>query len=165
MILEHEPENEGVNKDLKEARRAHNDKLDREPAKIEEVTESVQSTQATETKPKKEGKFKRVMIEEDSSDEEEPTIEDVSGGPTPTVVRKETTKIDSKFPLRTLKEQEAHSREAKQLMKQGGIKFKELFDAHEKKRKEDLAKKKPKKEEKIDQTPEAYDSVLKTIEK
>jgi hypothetical protein len=47
-------------------------------------------------------------------------------------------------------------------MKKGAIKFKELFESHQEAQK----KKEPKKEEKIvDEKPESYDSVLKTIER
>ena len=73
-ILEEEPDNADVNKDLKESRRCLNDKLNKEPM----VSEIIDDEPVTA--PKIENKFKRVVIIEDSDEEdEEPKIEDVTG--------------------------------------------------------------------------------------
>lgn len=150
-ILEEEPDNADVNKDLKESRRCLNDKLNKEPM----VSEIIDDEPVTA--PKIENKFKRVVIEEDSDEEdEEPKIEDVTGS---APVRQ--IPIVSKFPLKTAKDIEAHTREAKEQMKQGAIVFKTMFDENEKLNQQAMAKK----EEKIDSKPETYDSVINQIDK
>lgn len=62
----------------------------------------------------------RVAIEEDSEDEEEPTIEDVTAGQTDSIV--------SKFPLTKQKDIDAHNREALLKMKQGAADFMKKFE-------------------------------------
>ena len=64
----------------------------------------------------------RVAIEEDSDEEdEEPTIQEVGAN------KLVSKKIDSKFPLESKKDIDAHAREAKLLMKKGGAAFVEKF--------------------------------------
>lgn len=73
-ILENEPENKDVNKDLQTARKslkdqAVNEKLDTNTSKAGEE----------KSEPAAKGKFRRVAIEEDSDEEdEEPKIEEVA---------------------------------------------------------------------------------------
>ena len=114
LILEEEEHNEAVNQDLKDARKALNEKGSKPAPKKSEGKAA----------PKKEEKkkFVRVAIEEDSDEEdEEPTIEEV--GATKLVSKK----IDSKFPLESKKAVDAHSRESKMLMKKGGEDFMKKF--------------------------------------
>ena len=76
FILEEEPENRGVNKDLKETRKALNDSLSKEPM-IQEVPDEAPKETAKLAQPDanpEKKKFVRVAIEEDSSDEETPLI-------------------------------------------------------------------------------------------
>ena len=135
FILEQEPDNKEVNKDLMEARNALNQKLEKPDATKKEADE------------KKKNKFVRVAIEEESDEEEEedekkeskqndddecePIIEEVGGAPEPQTipkVRKTATSILSKFPLKSPKEIEEHSREAKRLMQKGATDFMKKYE-------------------------------------
>ena len=65
--------------------------------------------------------FKRVAIEEDSSDEEPKIVDETIGNKSSDL---EIVKgIDSPFPHKTAKEIEAHTKEAKRLMKKGAVDF------------------------------------------
>lgn len=76
------------------------------------------STPKQTAKPKG---FKRVAIEEDSSDEEPKIVDETIGNKSSDL---EIVKgIDSKFPLKTAKEIEAHTKESKRLMKKGAVDF------------------------------------------
>lgn len=70
-ILENEPENKDVNKDLQTARKSLKDKV---------VNEKLDTnTSEKKSEPAAKGKFRRVAIEEDSDEEdEEPKIEEVA---------------------------------------------------------------------------------------
>lgn len=70
-ILEEEPENKDVNKDLMEARRKLKQDEEKSTITIEEEVEDVPINTKKEEKKDKNNKFVRVAIEEDSSDEEE----------------------------------------------------------------------------------------------
>ena len=113
-ILECEPDNKEVNKDLQEARKNLNEKLAKGDTAAE--TKSAAPKKADE---KKKNKFVRVAIEEESDEEEEeateeePRIEEVGGALAPKEDKKVKNTIKSKFPLTTPKEIEEHSREAK----------------------------------------------------
>lgn len=80
-----------------------------------------------ESVTKEKTKFRRVAIEEDSDEEdEEPKIEEVgaaasSAGSTHSTST--SSSIDSKFPLKTAREIEEHTKEAKRLMKAGAAAF------------------------------------------
>ena len=101
--MEKEPNNEGVNKDLKEARTALM-KNESAPAKSESKEVSKEGdNQKKKDEDKK--KFVRVAIEEDSEEEDdEPKIEEVG--------KENSSGIESIYPLRTAREIEAHNREA-----------------------------------------------------
>jgi len=120
FILEEEPENKDVNKDLKEARKNFNEKLSK-PTPSTETAEPKK-----EAEPAKKKGFVRVAIDESSDDE--PTITELGDS------------IDSKFPLKTPKEIEAHNREAKQLMEKGAIEFKQKFEQRNKEIEEEKVK-------------------------
>jgi tetratricopeptide (TPR) repeat protein len=92
-ILEEEPENKDVNKDLMTSRQKLTEIESKKGATIEEVVED------EAPKPKKE--FVRVAIEESSDEEEEESSNGI---------------INSKFPLKSLKEIEDHAKMAKKLM-------------------------------------------------
>jgi rubrerythrin len=84
------------------------------------------------------GKFKRVMIEESSDEEEEPKIEEVGGSETNSGESKWFKKggkaskgIDSKFPLTSQKDIDAHSRMAKKMMQEGGDAFMKRMEEQE----------------------------------
>lgn len=117
FILEQEPDNEGVNRDLKEARGAQTKQQDQKATTptIEEIIEP------EEEQPKEDKKkFVRVAIEEDSEEEdEEPKIEEVGA---------KKNFIESKFPLKTAKQIEAHTREAQILMRNGAKAFMDKFE-------------------------------------
>lgn len=75
-ILENEPENKDVNKDLQSARKSLKDQAANE--KQETSTTTSEASEA-KSKPAAKGKFRRVAIEEDSDEEdEEPKIEEVA---------------------------------------------------------------------------------------
>lgn len=81
-----------------------------------EIHEIIETPEIKEDKKK----FVRVAIDEDSEEEdEEPKIEETSAS---------KAGIKSKFPLKTAKEIEAHTREATILMKKGGKAFMEKFE-------------------------------------
>lgn len=121
LILEHEPENEGVNKDLKETRTALNEALSKKAPVSEKPAAKAEKTEPVKEEKKK---FVRVAIEEDEEDDEEPTITEVNAK------KEEVVKtIASKFPLKNNKEIEAHTREAKMLMKKGAEAFLQKFEA------------------------------------
>ena len=140
--MEEQPENKDVNKDLKAARKglldeqAKNERtevteVDEEititedgvetvtPAKKEEKKEEKKAKPAAAAKPKG---FKRVAIEEDSSDEEPATTDD-SKTKNENLEIRVTKGIDSPFPHKNAKEIEAHARESKRLMKVGADAF------------------------------------------
>lgn len=70
-----------------------------------EVKKTEKTPVPTEKKEEKK-KFVRVAIEEDSEEDEEPKIEDVSNG------KSANKPIESKFPLKNAKEIEKHNKEA-----------------------------------------------------
>jgi tetratricopeptide (TPR) repeat protein len=124
-ILEEEEHNEAVNQDLKDARKALNEKGSKPAPKKSETKEKPKSSEPSQGEKKK---FVRVAIEEDSDEEdEEPTIEEVGAN------KLVSKKIDSKFPLTTKKDIEAHEREAKKKMKEGGATFMKRFKARDEK--------------------------------
>jgi tetratricopeptide (TPR) repeat protein len=114
IILEQEPDNIQVTNDLKDARRGQ--------GAVTKKSDESKSQQESKEPEKKEGKkkFVRVAIEEDSEDDEEPTIEDVTSGQSDPIV--------SKFPLSNPKEIEAHNRDAMIKMKQGAADFQKKFE-------------------------------------
>lgn len=115
LILEQEPDNVQVTNDLKDARK------DQGQQAAKKTTEPKAQSEAKEPEKKEDKKkFVRVAIEEDSEDEEEPTIEDATPGQTASIV--------SKFPLTNPKEIEAHNREALLKMKQGAADFMKKFE-------------------------------------
>jgi hypothetical protein len=75
--------------------------------------------------------FKRVAIEEDSSDEE-PVVIDDSKSKNENLEIRVTKGIDSPFPHKTEKEIEAHARESKRLMKAGADAFKKIWENKDK---------------------------------
>ena len=103
---------------------------------VTEVISESTSTDSKKTEPPKPSKFKRVAIEEDSSEEEEPKIEETTQAPKndDMDIRKIVKGIDSKFPLKTAKEIEAHTREAKILMKQGATAFQKKWENRDEKK-------------------------------
>ena len=161
-ILESEPENKEVNKDLMAARTLLNEKLKKETEKgaAKETAEEKPGAEKTTAEPAEKKKFVRVAIEEDSDEEEgnegdkeaakestadsskasdEPVIEEVSSTSSPTGAKwwgkqetKTTTTITSKFPLKNAKEMIEHAREAKRLMQKGGDEFMKRFNEREK---------------------------------
>jgi tetratricopeptide (TPR) repeat protein len=106
-ILEEEPENKDVNKDLMNSRHKLTEIQNKKGATIEEVEE--EETPA----PKKE--FVRVAIEESDESEEEG-----SGN------------IKSNFPLKSLKEIEEHAKLAKKQMQAGGDAFMKKYEEWQK---------------------------------
>lgn len=84
-----------------------------------------------EVKPKEKAKFRRVAIEEDSDEEDdEPKIEEVGAGES-TQSASRSSSIESKFPLKTAREIEEHSRESKRLMKAGAAAFQRKLEGKE----------------------------------
>jgi rubrerythrin len=78
------------------------------------------------------------MIEESSDEEEEPKIEEVGGSETNSGESKWFKKggkaskgIDSKFPLTSQKDIDAHSRMAKKMMQEGGDAFMKRMEEQE----------------------------------
>ena len=160
-ILEEEPENKEVNRDLMDARikvkgaaeKGTKDSKDKGGSSGEAKTKKSDEKDGKNQK----NKFVRVAIEEDSDEEEEedeanggdkgdddePRIEDVSpnkGKSKDTTVIKSKPKpaasakggFVSKFPLKGARAIEEHTREAKRLMKQGGDDFLKKYEAHQK---------------------------------
>lgn len=139
FILEEEPENKDVNKDLMTSRQKLTEQEAKKGATIEEIGD------VEEEKPKKK-EFVRVAIEE-SSDEEE-----------------EGTGIHSKFPLKSLKEVEEHAKEAKKLMQKGGDEFMRKFEERAKSaNKIQLIEEKPKEQSKKEKKPSAAEIELKKV--
>lgn len=99
--MDQDPDNKDVNKDLQEARALLSEQQKKQKKKEEKAAKKAEEG---ETKEKEKTKFRRVAIEEDSSDEEDadPKIEEVGGEKESAF--KDTLKvtgIDSKFPLQT----------------------------------------------------------------
>lgn len=138
-ILEEEPDNKDVNRDLMDARKNLNDQLTKESAKLDEKPDSKPKDKKKKDAPaaKKEtkNKFKRVQIEESSDEEEEPKIEEVDSKETKAGESQWWSKnkggIDSKFPLTAQKDIDAHSRMAKKLMQEGGDAFMKRMEEQE----------------------------------
>ena len=140
-ILEEEPDNKEVNKDLMEARAQLNERANKKKESKEPPAAEKSESKSSESNVKKEkNKFVRVAIEEDSDEEEgddEPVIEDVGSNSKQTDEKGSTSSkagIESKFPLKTPSEIEAHSREAKRLMQLGGDQFLKKHEEHVKNR-------------------------------
>lgn len=155
-ILENEPENKEVNRDLMEARHKLKEAAEKGSASGSSGEAKAKKQETKDGKNQK-NKFVRVAIEEDSDEEEEeegdandgdkgddePRIEDVTPNkdkPKDTTVLKSKAKpaasakggFVSKFPLKGARVIEEHTREAKRLMKQGGDEFLKRHEAHQK---------------------------------
>ena len=129
-----------MNRDLKDARMAQKEESQTPSKKPQKKAEP----EAKKKEDKK--KFVRVAIEEDSEeDDEEPTIEELGA---------KKDGIDSKFPLKTPREIEAHTREAQILMKNGARAFMDKFEKVKKSKEQakiqEVVKETPKKAKKAE---------------
>ena len=124
FLLEQEPDNKEVNKELKDARMLFNQQQKQREEKEQAADPDIEELREEDLKdvePEKPKKgFVSVAIDESSSDEEA-TI----------------SRIDSKFPLKTPAEIEAHAKMAKDLMKKGAEDFELRLKAADKAREEE----------------------------
>jgi tetratricopeptide (TPR) repeat protein len=122
-ILEEEPDNKDVNKDLQECRVKAN-----KAARMANQEEPHKGE--AEEKPKSaaaEKQFKRIAIEEDSDEEGsgEDEQEEVVSQPK---IQPVNSKIKSKFPLKSQRDIDEHAKTAKRLMQQGGDAFMKKYE-------------------------------------
>ena len=134
FLLEKEPDNKEINKELKDARMLLNnqERIKEQTAKdsdpvIEEVTDDTPEPVKAEKpkeQPKKKG-FVSVDIEESESEEEEKPRETVT-----------VKTIESKYPLKSQSEIDQHAKWAKELMRKGADDFKVKLAEADKRREE-----------------------------